>query len=217
MNHKLKERYQYIFEEKLLQEIDDIGQYRTIEKDFPMMDIGNEITHMPLILEGAIRIMGEDDNDNELLLYYLEIGDSCAMTMTCCMGGKKSNIRAITERKTELILVPVTKMEEWIVKYKTWRVFVFESYDVRLKEMLGAIDALAFHNMEERLYKYLREKAMVLGMAELEITHYQIANDMNTSRVVISRLMKKLVQDNKILSHRNHTTIIEFLPKEIEK
>jgi CRP/FNR family transcriptional regulator len=213
MNHKLKERYQYVFEEALLKEIDDIGRYKTIEKDFPMMDIGNDITHMPLILEGAIRIMGEDDKENEILLYYLEIGDSCAMTMTCCMGGKKSDIRAITERKTELILIPVYKMEEWIIKYKTWRVFVFESYDIRLKEMLGAIDALAFHNMEERLYKYLREKAMVLGTSELEITHYQVANDMNTSRVVISRLMKKLALDNKIESNRNHITIKEFLPK----
>ncbi|MGK0387991.1 MAG: CRP/FNR family transcriptional regulator [Maribacter sp.] len=213
MNHKLKERYQYVFEEALLEEIDTIGQYKIIEKDFPMMDIGNKITHMPLILEGAIRIMGEDDKENELLLYYLEIGDSCAMTMTCCMGGKKSNIRAITEKKTELILIPVYKMEEWIIKYKSWRVFVFESYDIRLKEMLGAIDALAFHNMEERLYKYLREKAMVLGTSELEITHYQVANDMNTSRVVISRLMKKLALDNKIISNRNHITIKEFLPK----
>ena len=213
MNHKLKERYQYVFEEELLKEIDAVGQYRTIEKDFPMMDIGNDITHMPLILEGAIRIMGEDDKENEILLYYLEIGDSCAMTMTCCIGGKKSNIRAITERKTELILIPVAKMEEWIVKYKTWRVFVFESYDIRLKEMLGAIDALAFHNMEERLYKFLREKAMVLSSPELEITHYQIANDMNTSRVVISRLMKKLALDDKITSNRNHIVIKEFLPK----
>ena len=129
--------------------------------------------------------MGEDDKENEILLYYLEIGDSCAMTMTCCIGGKKSNIKAITESKTELVLIPVRKMEEWIVKYKSWRAFVFESYDVRLKEMLGAIDALAFHNTGERLYKYLREKAMVLGSSELEITHYQIANDMNLSLIHI--------------------------------
>lgn len=89
MNNKLQERYQYIFEEKLLEEISSIGQYRSIEKDFPMMDIGDEITHVPLILKGTIRIMGQDDKENEILLYYLEMGDSCAMTMTCCMGGKK--------------------------------------------------------------------------------------------------------------------------------
>lgn len=129
-------------------------------------------------------------------------------------GWQKSNIKAITERKTELLLIPVYKMEEWIVKYKSWRAFVFESYDIRLKEMLGAIDALAFHNMEGRLYKHLREKAMVLGTPELEVTHYQIANDLNTSRVVISRLIKKLVLENKIIANRNRIAIKEFLPKE---
>ncbi len=208
---KLKEQYGFIFEEPLLEEIAAIGRYRKIPQNTPMIDIGDRLTFMPLVLDGAIRVLGEDDNGNELLLYYLEIGDSCAMTMTCCIGGKKSGIRAITEKDTEIITVPVGKMEDWLVKYRTWRAFVFESYDTRLQEMLGAIDALAFHNMETRLYRYLKEKAMVLGTSRLEITHYQIANDLNTSRVVISRLMKKLSLDGKIKGHRNQVEVVEFL------
>ncbi len=213
MQEKLLERYEYVFEKELLDEISTVGQFRKINKDVPMIDIGDKLTHIPLILEGAVRIMGEDDKENEILLYYLEIGDSCSMTMTCCMEGKKSNIRALTEKDTELIMIPIIKMEEWIIKYRTWRAFVFQSYDSRMKEMLSAIDALAFHNLEERLYKYLRDKAMVTHSPELEITHYQIANDLNTSRVVVSRLIRKLVLDHKIEANRNQVKILEFLPK----
>lgn len=209
----LKERYAYIFEEALQKEIVDVAQLKKVPKGMPMIDIGDEITHMPLILEGAIRIMQEDKDEHEYLLYYLEMGDSCAMTMNCCMRGKSSNIRAVAESPTILLMIPIHKMEEWLVKYRSWRVYVFESYDSRMSEMLEAIDALAFHNMEERLYKYLKNKAMVTHNPELEITHYQIANDLNTSRVVISRLVKKLIIDQKIETHRNHITVLELLPK----
>ncbi len=210
MNDLLKERYQFIFEEKLLQEISDIALFKTIAKDVPMIDIGEEVIHIPLVLDGAIRIMKEDEKDNEYLLYYLEVGDSCAMTMSCCMGNKVSTIKAVTERKTQLILIPVQKMEDWLVKYRSWRTFVFLSYDTIMKEMLEALDALAFQNLEERLYKYLKDKAMVLHTSELEITQYQIANDLNTSRVVISRLIKKLILDKKIETHRNRVKILTF-------
>ncbi len=212
MKELLKERYQYIFEDALVEEILQIGQYKKIEKGFSMMEVGDPILFMPLVLDGAIKIMKEDKNDKEYLLYYLEVGDSCAMTMTCCMSGKKSNIRAVTESDTQIIMVPVQKMEDWIVKYKSWRAFVFESYDARMNEMLSALDALAFHNMEERLYKFLREKSMVVHHHELEITQHQIANDMNTSRVVISRLIKKLILDKKIETHRNKIKVLEFSP-----
>ena len=212
MEQLLKERYRYIFEEALLDEVIKIGQFKKIDKDVCMIDIGDKLTHMPLIMEGAIKIVDEDKDGNEYLLYYLEKGDSCAMTMTCCMGGKRSSIRATTEQPTLLYMIPIQKMEDWLVKYKTWRAFVFESYDARMREMLEAIDALAFNNMEERLYKYLKDRAMVLHSPTLEITHYRIANDLNTSRVVISRLIKKLALDNKIEAHRNQITVLKFMP-----
>lgn len=214
MEKLLKQRYEYIFEEKLIDEILREGQFRKIEKGVCMIDKGDKITHMPLILEGAIKIVDEDKDGQEYLLYYLEMGDSCAMTMTCCLGGKKSEIRAITESNTSIIMIPIQRMEDWLIKYKSWRMFVFDSYDSRMKEMLETIDSLAFFNMEERLYKYLKDRAMVLQSAILEITHYRIANDLNTSRVVISRLMKKLMLDNKIKTNRNQVEVLEFSPKE---
>jgi CRP/FNR family transcriptional regulator len=185
---------------------------RSVPKDTALMDVGDKITKIPLVLEGAIRIMSENKSGDELLLYYLETGDSCAMTMSCCIGNKTSGIRAITEQDTQVIFVPVQKMSEWVVKYPSWRAFVFESYDTRLNEMLEAIDVLAFNNMEERLYKYLRDKAMVTGSGSLHITHYQIANELNTSRVVISRLVKKLALTGKISNHRNRIDVLELMP-----
>ena len=101
-------------------------------------------------------------------------------------------------------------MEDWLVKYKSWRAFVLDSYNSRLKEMLETIDSLAFHNMEQRIYKYLKDRAMVLSSPELETTHAKIANDLNTSRVVVSRLIKKLILDNKISTNRNHVKVLAF-------
>jgi CRP/FNR family transcriptional regulator, anaerobic regulatory protein len=102
-------------------------------------------------------------------------------------------------------------MEDWMVKYRTWRNFVLDSYNLRLTEMLDAIDNLAFHNMDERLYKYLRDKVMVTNESKLHVTHLQIANDLHSSRVVISRLMKKLETDGKIIQHRNFVEVLEFM------
>ena len=213
MKNLLKERYEYVFEEKLLDEIVKEGQFRKVEQNVCMIDKGDSITHMPLILNGAIKIVDEDKDGHEYLMYYLEMGDSCAMTMTCCLGGKKSEIRAITESESLICMIPIQRMEDWLIKYKSWRAFVFDSYDTRMKEMLETIDSLAFLNMEQRLYKYLKDRVMVLQSPDLDITHSRIANDLNTSRVVISRLIKKLILDNKITTNRNQVTVLEFLPK----
>ena len=177
MKALLEERYQYIFEPSLIKEILQEGQFKKVRKGVCMIDIGDKITHMPLVIDGAIKVVKEENDEHEYLLYYLEMGDSCAMTMTCCMGNKRSNIRAVTEKDTLLYMIPIHRMEDWLMRYKSWRAFVFESYDTRMSEMLEAIDALAFHNMEARLYKYLRDRAMVLKSPTLELTHYQIANE----------------------------------------
>ncbi|MFK8101553.1 MAG: Crp/Fnr family transcriptional regulator [Saprospiraceae bacterium] len=214
MEKLLRSRYEYVFEEKLINEIIREGQFRKVDKDVCMIDKGDKITHMPLVLEGAIKVVDEEKDGQEYLLYYLEMGDSCAMTMTCCLGGKRSEIRAITESNTLMYMIPIQRMEDWLIKYKSWRMFVLDSYNSRMKEMLETIDSLAFLNMEQRLYKYLKDRAMVLQSPTLEITHSRIANDLNTSRVVISRLMKKLILDNKIKTNRNEVTVLKFLPKD---
>lgn len=210
MKDILAQAYGYIFEEALIDEIVKVATYKEFKADDYLIEIGDYIKTMPLLLEGAIKILREDENGDELLLYFLERGDTCAMTLTCCMGQSKSRIRAIAETKGAMVMIPVEKMEEWLTKFKTWRNFVFDSYNIRLMEMLEAIDTLAFMNLDERLYKYLTDKAKVIGDTEINTTHQVIAYEMHTSRVVISRLLKALELEGKIKLHRNKIEILEF-------
>lgn len=204
------QQYGYLFDDSLMAEIEACG----IPKSFPqgkiIMDIGDPITHMPLLLKGAIKILREDVDGDELLLYFLEKGDTCAMTFSCCMGKNKSEIRAVTESDTELLMIPVAKMEAWMAKYPSWREFILDSYHTRMMELLETVDTLAFMRMDERLLKHLQDKAMVTHDDSIYNTHQDIAHDLHTSRVVISRLLKKLEKDGKIEMHRNHIKILDL-------
>ena len=206
----LKKSYGHYFEDELLQEIVQVGAYKEIPEGFKMMEIGDYVKSMPLLISGVIKVLREDSDGDELLLYYLEKGETCSMTMTCCLGQKQSEIRAIAETDAKLIMVPVAKMEEWTAKYKSWRNFVFESYHNRINELLITLDSIAFYQMDERLEQYLREKSRVTESDIINNTHQEIAYDLNTSRVVISRLLKKLEQLGKIELRRNHLKIIEL-------
>ena len=204
MIQELKNNYGHLFEDALLNEINQVGTFKEVKEGFKLINIGDYVKSMPLLISGVIKILREDLDGDELLLYFLEKGDTCAMTLTCCIGQTKSEIRAVAEKDTKLIMVPIEKMEEWSAKYKSWRNFVFESYHNRLNEMLETIDSIAFLKMDERLYKYLKEKSRLSNTNTVHNTHQEIAYELHTSRVVISRLLKKLEKLNKIELHRNH-------------
>ena len=206
----LKENYAAIFEEALIDEINQVGTLKEVKEGEKLIEIGDYVRSMPLLISGAIKILREDDNGDELLLYFLERGDTCAMTMTCCLGQTKSEIRAIAEMDTMLIMVPIQKMEEWTGKYKSWRNFVFQSYHERLTEMLETIDSIAFLNMDERLVKYLQNKQKVNRSDTINSTHQEIAYELHTSRVVVSRLLKKLESMGKIELNRNSIKIVSL-------
>ena len=197
-----------LFENELIEEMIFLGELKSFKANDILIDLNDVISHMPIVLNGAIRIMREDDNDGELLLYYLEKGDTCAMSMTCCLGNKKSNIRASAETDGELIMIPVKKMDEWLAKYPTWRSFVLNGYQDRLDEMIRAIDNLAFNDSKSRLKNYLIEVASVNKSRTVNKTHAEIAYELNTSRVIVSRLLKALENENFIEQQRNMITII---------
>ena len=206
----LKDNYGHLFEDALLQEINEVGVFKEIPEGTKLMEVGQYIRAMPLLIDGAIKIIRDDDDGDELLLYFLEKGDTCAMTLTCCLGDTKSEIRAITELDTKLIMVPVQKIEEWTTKYKSWRNFVFQSYHNRLMEMLDTIDSIAFLKMDERLLKYLKNKVKISKDQIINSTHREIAHELHTSRVVVSRLLKTLEKNKIIKLHRSHIELIEF-------
>ncbi len=207
IKEKIEATYPYQFEEELLNEIDELGSLIEFKANDVMIDLNQFIKGMPILLSGAIKIMREDFDEGELLLYFLEKGDTCAMTMACCLGDKQSKIRAIAETDGELVMIPIVKMDEWLAKYPSWRRFIFDSYNNRMEEMLVAIDNLAFNDMNERLKKYLLDVASINKGKVVVKTHQEIAYELNTSRVVISRLLKALEKEGFLQLNRNEITI----------
>ena len=210
IREKLETNYGYLFEPELLEEIEKAGRAVKVNQGEMMMDIGQQINAMPLLFEGAIKILTEDDKGDELLLYFIEVGDTCAMTFSCCMGAGKSEIRAIAETDSEMLMIPIEKMDDWMARYRSWRAFILESYHERLSELLETIDTLAFMNMDDRLLKYLRDKAMVTHDDMIYTTHKDIAQDLHTSRVVVSRLLKGMEREGKIVLQRNQIKVLDL-------
>ena len=202
----LKNSLGYILEEELVNEIINNSQLKDIEQDKVIVNVGDELNNIPIVLEGSIKISRENEEGEELLLYYIEGGDTCAMTLQCCVRHTKSEIRATTMEKSLILMIPIKMMEVWLHKYKSWREYILQSYHTRMTELMETIDAITFMRLDERLLKYLTDQAKLLGSLEINHTHQQIAEDLHSSRVVISRLLKQLeikkiitIQRNKII------------------
>lgn len=207
IREKLLDYYSDIFEQELLDEIVECGHFQTIKSNELLLDIGDKMTHVPLILKGAVKIIREDNKGDEIALYFLEKGDTCAISFINCINRSRSMFRGITEKDTEGIFIPVDKVDEWLQKYATWRHFIIDSYHMRLIEMVESIDSLAFMKLDDRLHKYLTDKMKIMNDKVLKITHQEIADDINTSRVVVSRLLKVLENEGKIKIRRNRIII----------
>ncbi len=208
MKSVVSQNFSLLFEETLLKEIESAGTYKKVAAADTLIEIGQYVKFMPLLLSGAIKVFRQDEQGDEYILYFLEKGDTCAMTLNCCLGQSKSQIKAIAEMETELLMVPIQKMEEWMT-HRSWRSFVFESYNTRLTEMLEAIDSLAFMNLDGRILKYLKDKVLINKTSILPLTHQEIAEELNTSRVVVSRVLKKMEQDKIIQLHRSKIEVLQ--------
>lgn len=204
----IENAYTGILEPALIEEIEAVATLKTFQSGDIIIDIGQYIRSMPLLLTGAIKIMREDEKEGELLLYYLAKGETCTMSIACCLGNKKSEIRAQAEMETTVAMIPNQYLNEWLVKYSSWRSFILNSYSSRMNEMLGAIDNLAFSKMEDRIMNYLKEKVKLTEDRILTVTHQDIALDLNTSRVVVSRILKKLENEDKIVLLRNEIRVL---------
>lgn len=207
----IDELYSNVFEPGLIEEINARGKYMHLDEGDVAIEIGQTIRVMPILLKGTLKIMRTDDDGRELLLYYVNSHESCAMTFTCCMEHKPSEIRAVAEEEVEMIVLPVTVMDEWLLKYKSWKNFVMHTINNRFSELLKTIDQIAFQKLDERLVTYLKEKARVSGSTLINLSHEQIAAELATSRVVISRLLKKLEENKKLLLYRHQIKLLKEL------
>lgn len=207
---KLSEYYSNIFEEELISEIVKVGHFDKIKSGELLIDIGDDMTHIPLILNGVVKIIRKEAEGEELVLYFLERGDTCAISFVNCINKKQSIFRGVVEQDIEAIFLPVAHIDDWLTKFKSWRHFIIDSYHFRLIEMVEAIDSLAFMKMHDRLFKYLTDKVQITKNVDLEITHQEIANDLNSSRVVITRIIKQLHDEGKIYSTRSKIKVLDF-------
>ncbi len=175
------------------------------------MDYGKYIRMMPLILKGTIKVLRMDDDGNEILLYYLSSSESCSMAYSCCIEAKKSEVKAIAEDDVELIAIPHIKLDEWLCKYPGWKNYIMRSFNERFIELLKSIESIAFHKLDERLVEYLKDKQRITGSSVIKVSHHLIADELATSRVVISRLLKQLENSKKIILYRNEIKLLPAL------
>jgi len=198
----LEKRFPW-FEPELRRAISREGSISELDEGAEMIREGQYIKSFPLLLEGVVRVCRMDEEGRELLLYYLHPGEVCAMALTCCMGHTKSNIRAIAESKVTQVQVPIPCLDLWFVHYKSWKEFIMYAYRKRFDELLDTIDSIAFKNMDDRLIRFFADRYRTTGSAIYNGTHQEIALLLNTSREVISRLLKKLENNQKIIISRN--------------
>jgi CRP/FNR family transcriptional regulator, anaerobic regulatory protein len=204
----LHKRFGSLFEVRLLEELVQFGTYMTVEEGHILLKPGGYIRSVPIIISGSIKILRADKEGREALLYYIGGLDSCAMSLTCCLNHRVSEITAIAEEKTEFISIPVEKIEEWMTKYATWKQFIFTTYQKRFEDLLGAIDQIAFHKLDERLLGLLKRKAKQCGCSVFNITHEELGQELATSREVISRLLKQLEKIGSVKLSRNKIELV---------
>lgn len=199
------------FEPGLLKEIEELGTFMEVKAGDTILEIGQMVRTIPLVTKGVVKVSRADEEGRELLLYYVNPNESCAMTFTCCMQQFPSEIKATAEEDVELYALPIDVMDKWLVQYPTWKSFVMKSIRNRFHEMIKAIDQIAFQKLDERLISFLKEKSKISGSSLINLSHEQISSELATSRVVISRLLKKLEIDNKLLLYRNQIKLLKDL------
>ena len=205
------EHFSTVFEPELLKELEQNAKVVSVAAGETIIEIGQTVRFMPIILTGNIRVYRQDDEGRDLLLYYVNPNESCAMTFTCCMQEYPSEIRAVAEDDVTFLAIPITKMDEWLLRYPTWKSFVMRTIRSRFNEMLAIIDQIAFHKLDERLVHFLKEKSKVTGSSLVNLSHEQIAAELGTTRVVISRLLKTLENQKKVLLYRNQVKLLREL------
>ncbi|MBS3776739.1 MAG: Crp/Fnr family transcriptional regulator [Bacteroidales bacterium] len=197
------------FEHDLLEEISHIPPAE-IPRNTVILREQSYIKEIPLVVRGNIKVRKTDETGKEIILYHIEAGESCILSITSCLNDKKSQAEAITDETTQLIIVPASKVKEWMDTYKSWRKFVLSLYNARLTELLMLVDNISFNQTDSRLYKKLKDLQNKQGNA-ISITHQQLAYEIGTAREVISRLLKQMEKEEFIKLERGKIKILRPL------
>lgn len=199
---------QQLFEPQLFEEFSNHAQLRAFKEGDTIMQLGQRISHIPIVKSGAIKVLRKGEKGENLLLYFLESADTCSVTLKCSTGSKNSDIIAIAETDVEVYMLPSNKMNTWLQQYQTWREYILNSYSQRIEELLHAVDVLAFQQLDERLLQLLKDKAIYKGHNLINITHQELAENLHTNRVVVSRLLKKFELHGSVKLGRNSVEVL---------
>lgn len=197
------------FSTELVKDVDANAAIQSFKAGDIIMRTGQYIKNTVLVISGKIKVYREDENGGEFFMYYLQPGQACAISMICATKNEKSQIMAKVVEDVELIMVPLPLMDKWMMQHRSWYEFVIDTYRSRFEEVLEVIDSIAFRAMDERLEFYLKRHADVCGCKELKLSHQEIASELNTSREVISRLLKKMEQRGIVALHRNNIELLK--------
>lgn len=189
-------------EEGLYDELIKYGEVKEVPAGTTMLRIGQTIRFTMLVLEGVVKLYQEDDEGNEFFIYHIQPGQACAVSMVCAYQQESSNVMARALTDVTVLTIPLQYMDKWLSLYKSWHYFVIRTYRARYDELLKTINEIAFKNMDERLEFYLKAQVKQFGR-QVKLTHQDIASDLNSSREVISRLMKKMEKNGWIVINRN--------------
>jgi CRP/FNR family transcriptional regulator len=191
-----------LFDTTLANYIHEHGESKIFETGEVLMRPGQYFKYAMLIVNGKVKLYREGEEGEEFFMYYLEQGNACALSMLCMARSESSTVMALAQEQTEVVMIPIQHMDILMREYPSWYHFVIETYRSRFEELLTVVDQIAFKNMDERLEWYLDRQAKSLGN-DLPLTHQQIANDINSSREVVSRLLKKLEKSGRVSMERN--------------
>jgi CRP/FNR family transcriptional regulator len=204
----VKKRFPF-FESELREAISNEGLLTEFNTGQELIREDQYIRSFPIVINGLIKVCRTDDSGNELLLYYLRPGEVCTVSLTCCMDRTRSRVKAITEENTEVILIPVELLDSWMTLYQTWKEYVMRSIQMRFDELLNALDSIAFLKMDERLEKFFTDRYETTRSKLFEGSHQDVAMALNTSREVISRLLKQMEKKGMIKLSRGR---IDYSP-----
>lgn len=184
------------------------GTVRTFTEGEAIVNEDSYIRSIPIVLKGTIKVLQTDESGHELLLYFIEPGESCIMSFLGGIHQEKSKVKAVAEEATEILMVPIEKVHQFIKDYPQWLDYIFRLYHKRFEELLQVVNAVAFTKIDERLLQLLKRKASLSGSATIHITHEQLATELGTARAVVSRLLKQLEQSGVLKLSRKGITLL---------
>ena len=193
---------------KIKEELLKIGTIKTFKEGDVILNENAYIKAIPLVLSGSIKVIRTDDEGREILIYNIASGESCIMSFLGSMHHETSKIKAIVEEPTELLIVPVDKLNVLIRDYPEWLNYIFKLYHKRFEELLELVNAIAFKKVDERLWDLLIVKSNHTKSKSINITHEQLSNDLGTARVVVSRLLKQMEEKGMVKLGRNNILIV---------